>query len=166
MRSCSGWRTLRKGASPTPRFAGGLDAGAFEHQDHRSTWRPRPVSDSARDEGALVGRQAQRLVLEVDEELAGDYVEELVLVVVLMPVELALEDADAQQAIVDSAEGAIEPGVVARSGDGVDLDVVEPAEKRGHLDVVLLGLGFHRATTSSGRGSLARMLCERPSRAA
>ena len=75
-------------------------------------WRAGAVHDALADRHALVLVELDGAVLQVNEELPLQHEEELVLVVVLVPVELALEAADADDAVVDLGERAVPPGVV------------------------------------------------------
>ena len=64
------------------------------------------------------GPEVHRAVFQVDEEPALDDVEELVLVVVLVPVVLAPDDAEPDDRVVDPAEGLVVPRVGARPRPG------------------------------------------------
>ena len=57
-------------------------------------------------------------VLDVDQELSVQDQEELVLVVVLVPVELALDDAEPNDRVVDGRQGLVEPRLGARGDLG------------------------------------------------
>ena len=83
------------------------------------------MEDAAGDEQALAGKERHRTALEVEEEPALDHEEELVLAIVLVPLELPLGDADPRDAVaadlprVDEFERP-EPDVrVDRVGRGV-----------------------------------------------
>jgi len=66
--------------------------------------------------------------LQIDRQLALDDEEELVLVVVLVPVEVALDDAQADHGVVDRDERLVEPRFVRR-GLTWDVDQLEMAER-------------------------------------
>ena len=64
-------------------------------------------------------------VFEIDQEFAVEDQEELVLVVVLVPVELAFEDAESHDSIVYRGQRLVEPGLVRRdlgTGDRLRMD--------------------------------------------
>ena len=56
--------------------------------------------------------QIDGAIFHLDEEAAADDVEELVLVVVLVPVILALHGAEAHHGLVHLAQGLVVPGVL------------------------------------------------------
>ena len=94
----------------------GNDAGVFYHQDYGALWSTGAVDDAAGDDVALSGVEFDGFVFEIDEELAFDGEKELVVVVVFVPVVFTFDDADADDGVVDFAEGLIEPLVVLRVG--------------------------------------------------
>ena len=65
---------------------------------------------------ALARTQLDRSALQVNDEAPIDDVEKLVLVVVFMPVELALHDAEPHDAIVYSAQRLVVPGLLIEYG--------------------------------------------------
>src|SRR5207244_1681328 len=80
------------------------DARTFDHQDHSPLRRPRPMNDSLRHHEALPRPQLHGAPFQVDEQPTLDDVEELVLVVVLVPVVLALNYAEPDDRVVHAAE--------------------------------------------------------------
>src|SRR5271166_1628311 len=80
------------------------DARALDHEDHRPLRRPRAVDDSLGHHEALARRQLDGAALQVDQEPSLQDVEELILIVVLVPVVLALNDAEPDHRVVDPAE--------------------------------------------------------------
>src|SRR5215207_6530690 len=76
------------------------DRGRLDHEDHRALGRSRAMHHTLRHDEPLARQQfdyppwglAVGALLEVDEEPPLDDVEELVIVVVLMPVIFALHD--------------------------------------------------------------------------
>ena len=68
------------------------------------------MHDPFRHRIALLGPQLDDgAVLDLDDEQAVDDVEEFVGIVMLVPVELALDDAEPDDRIVDPAKGLVEP---------------------------------------------------------
>jgi hypothetical protein len=102
------------------------------------------VDYSARDDDGVAGVELDGFVFEVDEELAFHREEEFVIVVVLVPVVFAFDNADADDGVVDLAKGLVEPLVVFCVGD-VDIDDFE----REMEDVEP---GFVREGGSGGHG--------------
>jgi hypothetical protein len=85
---------------------------------------------------ALVGLERHGLgVLEVDEQPALEHEEELVLVVVLVPVEVALDDTQAHDGVVDLRQRLVEPRLM-RGGLGRDVDERAVGVLDDELDVV------------------------------
>ncbi len=58
----------------------------------------------------------------IDQQLAVDHVKELVVVIVLVPVILAFDNAHAHHRVVHLAERLIEPFVVAGVGNRINVD--------------------------------------------
>src|SRR6185436_3204873 len=95
-------------ASPTARaryprssVSGRRHAGALDHQDHRPHRCARAVDDATRDRVAEVPAERHaRLVLDIDHELAVEDDEALILMVVLVPMVFALDDAEPHYAVV------------------------------------------------------------------
>ena len=77
------------------------------------------------DDEALLGIEGDRAVLQIDEELAGNDVEELVIGVMLMPVILALNDSETNDRFVDAAQSLVVPGEFAVSDERPDVDHLE-----------------------------------------
>jgi hypothetical protein len=111
------------------------------------------VEHALRDHHALARAELDRAPLEVDEEPPLHHLEVLVLAVVPVPVELALEDAEPHEAVVHAAERAVPPLDRAAVGEAARLDDLERPELLAHLDVVL---GRHGP--SSGGASAARRI--------
>src|SRR5262245_30550660 len=82
---------------------------------HDAFWNRKPLS----------GCELYRPAFQVDDETALDHVEELVLRVVLVPVELALHDTESHDAIVYSGEGLVVPGVLAGIGERLNVDELQ-----------------------------------------
>src|SRR5215207_3093570 len=97
--------------------AGRDDGSRLDHQDDRALWGARAMHDALGDDETLARRQfhhsawrhSVRALLEIDEEPTFDDVEELVVGVVLMPVILALHDAEAYDRVVDAGERLVVP---------------------------------------------------------
>ena len=92
---------------------------------------------AARDRNSLARRQLDRPVLEVHDEPALHEEEELILVVVLVPVELAFQDAEANDRVVDAGECLVVPLVSARLYQRGDIDNLERVVE--DVEVVLYG---------------------------
>jgi hypothetical protein len=75
--------------------------------------------------------------------LAFDYIEEFIVLFVLVPVILTLNDCDPDYGLVDFAEGLIEPLVLAGVGKGLFVDDFEGLMEdvqAGFVGVVLDGI--------------------------
>ncbi len=73
--------------------AGRFNTTALYHENNGALWRARAVHDSFRYRKPLFGSQFDRLILQLNNEFAIDDVEKLILLVVLVPVKLAFDDA-------------------------------------------------------------------------
>ena len=69
------------------------------------------MDNTARDREALTWHKLDESPFKIDGEPAGYYMEERVLVVVLVPVELAQEHAQPDDAVVHTAEALVPPGL-------------------------------------------------------
>lgn len=78
--------------------------------------------DTHRHGESLHWAQFYGATIQFDDQLALDYVEELILGVVFVPVELTLKDAEPDDGIVDPAEGLVEPRVGSRRDDRLEVD--------------------------------------------
>jgi len=66
-----------------------------------------------RNDEAVTRAELNAPILKVDQEAALDYIEELVLVIVLMPVVFALHDSKPYHGVVHCTKGLVVPGVDA-----------------------------------------------------
>jgi len=130
--------------------AGGYDAGVFDHQDYGALWSAGAVDDAARDDEPPAGVEFDGFVFEVDEELTFYGEEEFVVIVVLVPMVFAFDDPDADDGLIDLAEGLIEPLVVLRVGD-VNVDDLERAVKDVEAGFVGKGGSVGHGETPCGR---------------
>ncbi len=71
------------------------------------------MHDPVRNRKPLSGCELDRPAFQVNYEAPLDHVKELILLVVLMPVELALHDAEPHDAVVHSAQRLVIPRVLA-----------------------------------------------------
>src|SRR4051794_39675852 len=127
------------GTRPTLRsVARRFHPGLLDHEDRHPSRRTRPVDDALRDRVALVAVERDRVaVLEVDEQPAVEDEEEFVGVVVLVPVEVPVEHADADDGVVDRGQGLVEPRLVP-GGLLPHVDEREMAVLLVEADVVVL----------------------------
>jgi len=79
---------------------------------------------------ALARTERDGAPVQVDLKAAIDDIEELVLFVVLVPVELALHDTKSYNAVVHPAEGLVVPGIFARIDEPLEVDELERSEPR------------------------------------
>src|SRR4051794_10582620 len=108
------------------------------------------VHDPARHRVALARLERHRLAaLDVDDEPAVHDEEELVLVVVAVPVEVALDHAEADDGVVDARERLVEPRLV-RGRLGADVDELEEAELLVEADVVVARAAHARSYSRVG----------------
>src|SRR6266567_4591174 len=101
------------------------------------------MHDALRHRETLPRPELDRPPLEIDDPSSLDHVEELVLVVVLVPVEFTLHHAEAHDAVVHATERLVVPAVPAA------IDELERSEQRVEMDGV--GLRSHRGPPSDAR---------------
>src|SRR5215204_2728231 len=117
--------------------------------------RPRPVEDAARDRDALVRAEDERVgALHVDLELALEDEEELVLGLVLVPVELSFDDSETDDGVVDLRERLVEPRLDG-GRLGADVDPLELFELHVEIDLVRLLCHSHLLRSRTLRRSTA-----------
>jgi hypothetical protein len=119
-----------------------FDRAPFHHEDDRSFRRSRPVDHSSRDRKPLVRSERYRPALQVNQQRALQDEEELVLLVVLVPVEFPFQDTEPNHAVVDATEGLVEPPLLARRDEAWHIDELEKTELHVQVDVVI-GLLAH-----------------------
>jgi hypothetical protein len=95
---------------------------------------------------------------EVDQELTVEDEEELILIVVLMPVEVSVDHAGSHHRVVDRGERLVELWL-ARRGLGGDVDQFHMTEHLGVGELDVADPGCRIGLTP--RGPLARRLCAR-----
>src|SRR2546430_17061143 len=83
------------------------------------------MQDPPRYHEALSRAECDRASLEIDDELALYYIEELVVGVVLMPVILALHHAHSDDRVIHLAEGLVIPLELAGVDHRQEVDNVE-----------------------------------------
>src|SRR5712692_4464084 len=127
--------------------SGGLDAGAFDHQDDRAPERDGPMRQPLGHGDCLAGPQPDALVLELDRQLAVDHIEELVLVAVLVLVVLALDHTQSDHGLVDTAQGFVVPGIRNFSRDRRNVHPFQRTEP-GLEDGGVLVLRWHGRSAS------------------
>src|SRR6201988_2320299 len=106
------------------------------NQDDRSIGRSSAVNDPLRDNKAFSGLEIHTAIFQIDDEVSVEHEEELIVVVVLVPMIFALHDAETDDGDVDLAEGLIVPAVLARTNQGRDVHDTQ----RWKLDVEVRGV--------------------------
>ena len=91
---------------------------------------------SLRNNEALLRKQLDGPILELDHEAAGHDVEELVQVVMFVPVILALDDAEPHHRLVDLAESLVVPRHIASIDEHRYIDDLERAESNVEMRLV------------------------------
>src|SRR5687768_16843396 len=83
------------------RITGGNDRCRFDHQDDRTVRRTRSVHHALGHHIALARLEVDRLAFQVDDEVTLEDKKELVIVVMLVPVILTLQDTKPDHGLVD-----------------------------------------------------------------
>src|SRR5215469_4877675 len=125
---------------------GGDDAGLLNHE-HRTAYRcDWPVKHASGYADSVSGPERDRVpAFELDLELAVEDEEELVLLVVLVPVKLAVHDAESQVEATDVDERLVVPGRSRCVDEGLDVHDLQRPEQRLVVDRVRPRLG-HRVS--------------------
>ena len=106
-------------------IAGGANPHRLDHENGGLLWGAWPMDHALRYRVAFVPLETLCTAsLDVQEELAFQHQEELVLLVVLVPGKFALEDADPYHRVVHRRQGLVEPGLV-RGDFGTHVDEVK-----------------------------------------
>ena len=100
--------------------------GRLDHEDHGALRRRVRCTTPAAPCSPGAGRASRCRPLDVDQQPALEDEEELVLVVVLVPVEVAVEDAQADDRVVDRRERLVEPGLVRAASAATSMRVRWP----------------------------------------
>src|SRR5215510_6627772 len=116
--------------------AGWYDPGPLDHEDHASLRSTRPMHHPHRNRKPLSGGELDCPAFQVNYEAPLDHVEELILLVVLMPMELALHDAEAHNAVVHSAQRLVVPRVPAGIDECLDVNELQGSVPRVQVDRV------------------------------
>src|SRR3954452_9736725 len=80
------------------------------------------MDHAPRNHKSLARLEVDRSALEIDDEVSVEHKKELIVLVVLVPVILALHDAETDHGVVDLAERLVVPAIGAR------------ADQSGHID--------------------------------
>jgi hypothetical protein len=80
--------------------------------------------------------ELDRLAFQVDYETPLDHVKELILLVVFMPVEFALHDAEPYDAVVHSAQRLVIPRVLAGIDESLNVNALQWSVPRVQVDRV------------------------------
>src|SRR6266850_605745 len=118
------------------------DPGPLNHENHGSLWSPRPMQHTFWDRKRLPRRELDRSAIQLNHKTALHHIEELVFVVVLMPVKLSLHDAEPHDTVIHSAQCLVIPGVQACIDEFLNVDALEARLGQRH---VITRLQDHRA---------------------
>ncbi len=80
------------------------------------------MDDALRNDKSLSGFKRDRLVLEVNQQLAVDHVEELIVGIMLVPVILTFKDAKPNHGFIHLAERLVIPLELASVGKSLGID--------------------------------------------
>src|SRR5262249_7136500 len=97
------------------------------------------MEDTARDGETLSREQFHRAALEIDEKPSVDDVEELVLLLVLVPVILALEHPEPHNRVVDLRQRLVVPAISARVSQGLQVDELQGLVQNVEMSSVRIG---------------------------
>src|SRR5262249_43073777 len=118
------------------------------HEDDRPLGRPRAMHDALGHYEPLTRTQLHRAPFQIDEKATLHDVEKLILVIVLVPVVLALHDAEADDGIVHAAESLVVPAVFAGGDQRRHVDQFERGIALVQMRGVRVALRVRHATYS------------------
>jgi hypothetical protein len=112
----------------------------LDHENDALLGCSRAMHHALRNDEAFIGLELDRSPLEINYESAAQDVEKLIVVVVLVPVILALHDAEPHDGIVHPAKCLIVPLLGDRVCELIDIDQSEGIEL--DAEVRRVGKGF------------------------
>ena len=92
-------------------IAGWNDCGCFNHKDYCAFRGTGAMNDALWHNKALLLGKLDTSILEINDETTVEDKEELVVIVVLVPMVFALHDAEANDRIVHFTQRLVVPGV-------------------------------------------------------
>ena len=111
-----------------------IDRLPLDHQHDRPLFGPGPMKDSSGNRVSLVGQEFDGRSLQIKAELPFQYKEKLILGIVLVPVEFALEDPEPDDTVVDFAQAEIDPFLLVLADELGNIDDDRLAERFCHED--------------------------------
>jgi hypothetical protein len=133
------WIFLRRVA-----VAGRLYPTSFYHEDRRSFGRSGTVHDPSRNRVTLVWPKGYRPTFQIDQELALQDKEKFIFLIVFVPMEFSLHQAQANDTVIHLAKGLVIPRLLAGSNEGWHVNQLKEAEPAIKFDGVA-DLFFHVA---------------------
>lgn len=127
---------------------------SFNHEDHCSLRRSRSMQDALRDCKSLLRGEFNGLVFQVDAEPPIHNKKELILVVVLVPVEFTSYNSEPHDAVVDPTQRLVKPVLLTFLLQLLDINELKRAESHVGVDGIP-DLGGHIRSPFAGgvRGS-------------
>src|ERR1044071_5353528 len=122
---------------------GGLNRASFHHQNDRALRRTGSMNDSSRNGVALMDSERDRFIFQINQKFSLQHEKEFVLFVVLMPVKLALHDAESHDAVVHLAKSLVVPLVIAGGDEAGHINQLEKTELGIQIDRIVI-LFAHR----------------------
>jgi hypothetical protein len=126
----------RGSSSAALRIAGRNDAGGFHHQNDCSIRGAGAMPDALGNDKSLLWLQVDRAIFEIDDEVPFQDKEELIVVLMFVPVVLALHDPEANNGVVHLAKRLVIPLIGAGFHQGPDVHQV----KGRKLDIEVSGV--------------------------
>src|SRR3954451_16050583 len=90
----------------------------LDHQNGRALRSAGAMLGSLRNHKSLTRRKRHSAIFEINEQLALNDIKEFIVLLVLMPVILALDDAEANHRVVHLTKGLVKPLILTSLGDG------------------------------------------------
>jgi hypothetical protein len=112
-------------SSAALRIPGRNNGGSFHHQNDCSIGRPGAMLDAFGNDKSLLWLQINRAIFKIDDEVPLQDEEELVVVVMFVPVVFALHDSQANNGVVHPAERLVVPLLGAGFHQGWNVNQLE-----------------------------------------
>jgi hypothetical protein len=103
----------------------GNHRGIFDHQNNGALRRARSMHHTSWHNEALSRLQFYNLIFQINDEQSFHNIEELVFLVMLVPMILALNDAETNDRVVHLAQCLVEPSVLTSIADCLYIDPFE-----------------------------------------
>ena len=114
---------------PSPSVPVGYDTGVLHHENHSALGRARAVNDTLWNDEPFLRIEGHCAPFEIDQEHTVQDKEELVVLVVLVPVVLALHDPETNDGAVHLAQSLVVPPVLTGADQRGNVNLLQLREQ-------------------------------------